>query len=58
VFYLFYVLIKLMWFLMVATVWLVVAAVVIPIALFCTATSNRRAARDLMRVLDWSRMLL
>lgn len=55
-FYLFYALFKLLWFLMLVSVWLVVATVVLPIALIMAVTSNRPAARDCMRVLDWSRM--
>jgi hypothetical protein len=55
-FYLFYVLFKLMWFALLVSVWLVVATVMLPLALIMAATINRWAARDCMRVLDWSRM--
>jgi hypothetical protein len=55
-FYLVYALFKLLWFAMLVSVWLVVATVVLPIALIMAATSNRSAARDCLRVLDWSRM--
>jgi hypothetical protein len=51
-FYLIYVLFKLLWFVMLVSVWLVVAAVMLPIGLIMAATSNRSAARDCMRVLD------
>lgn len=55
-FYLIFALVRLMWFLMLATIWLVVAAAILPIALILAVPSNRSAARDCMRVLDWSRM--
>jgi hypothetical protein len=45
-FYLFYALFKLLWFAMLVTIWLVVAAVVVPIALIMAATGNRSATRD------------
>jgi hypothetical protein len=43
---LFYVLLKLMWFMVLATIWLVVATVIVPVAMIAAATSNRSAARD------------
>lgn len=52
----FYLIFKLVWFLMLASVWLVVAAVILPIALIMAATRNHSAARDCIRILDWSRM--
>jgi hypothetical protein len=55
-FYLIYVLFKLLWFALLVSVWLVVAAVVLLIALPMALTGNRTAVRDCMRVLDWSQM--
>jgi hypothetical protein len=55
-FYLVYAFFKLMWFMVLMAVWMLVAMVVLPIALIMAATSNRRAARDFMRILNWGRM--
>lgn len=52
----FYVLFKLVWFMMLVAVWLVVAAAVLPIGLIMAATGNRTAARGCMRALNWGRL--
>jgi ABC-type multidrug transport system fused ATPase/permease subunit len=51
-----YLLFKIMWWLMLTTIWLVVAVFVLLVAMIASATGNRSAGRNVMRSLNWSRM--